>query len=210
MGGVLAAEARGALTGLRRVCTVLRCRTTRLVLGLLRFLFGFDRWHVSAPYPCRPYKRQVVELVNSLRPTTVVEIGCGLGDIVSRVSAVERFGIDIDPRVIRAARFLHPLRARWIHGDGSAVEGLVPTERGVDCVIMVNWIHNLSPDELASVLRPLLPLARFLVLDAIDPDGPESYRFKHDFSFLSGTARRISVTHAVNEPRRFVLLQVAR
>jgi len=74
----------------------LRCRIDRLGLGALRLLFGFDRWHASAPYSCRPYKELVVELANALQPSIAVEVGCGLGDIISRIKAADRFGIDSD------------------------------------------------------------------------------------------------------------------
>ena len=48
-----------------------------------------------------------MDLVNALTPERVVEVGCGLGDILSRIEARDRFGLDEDANVIRAARFLH-------------------------------------------------------------------------------------------------------
>jgi hypothetical protein len=188
----------------------LRCRMDRLGLAALRMLFRFDRWHASAPYSCRPYKQLVVELTNSLRPTIVVELGCGLGDIISRVDAVDRFGIDADLRVIRAARFLHRGRGSWIHDDGNRIQRVVPAERTIDCLIMVNWIHNLSSERLSEILLPLLPRTRYLILDAIDPDGPNSYRYKHDFGFLSAATRKLSVSRVAGEPRRFIVFEVTK
>jgi SAM-dependent methyltransferase len=188
----------------------LRCRIDRLGLDALRLLFGFDRWHASAPYSCRPYKRLVVELASALQPTIAVEVGCGLGDIIGRVEAVDRFGVDSDARVIRAARFLHGGRGFWFHGDGTSVQRIVPQERTIDCLIMVNWIHNLSPECLAELLLPLLPRTRYLILDAIDADGPNSYRHKHDFGFLSAVTRRLSASRVPGEPRSFVVFEVAK
>jgi hypothetical protein len=104
----------------------IRCRIDRLWLRGLREVFGFDSWHASAPYSCRPYKRSVVELANALRLRTVVEVGCGLGDIVSRIAAVELFAFDCDARLIRAARFLHGDRIHWIHGEGASIHERVP------------------------------------------------------------------------------------
>jgi SAM-dependent methyltransferase len=202
--------AGGNASGARlpRLFAAFRCRCERIWLRGLRRVFGFDAWHVSAAYSCRPYKRSVVELVNSLRPVTVVEVGCGLGDILSRVNAAERFGFDIDTAVIRAARFLHPGAARWIRGDTSSISLAIPEERRIDCLIMVNWIHTLSPQQLAACILPLLPRTGYLILDAIDPDGPSSYRFKHDFSFLSTFAQRLSSTRAAAEPRSFIVFKV--
>jgi hypothetical protein len=179
-------------------------------LSVLRLLFGFDRWHASAPYSCRPYKELVVNLANALQPSVVMEIGCGLGDIVSRVKAVDRFGIDADLQVIRAARFLHWRRGYWIHDDGIRIQTVIAHERTIDCLIMVNWIHNLHPERLSELLLPLLPQTRYLILDAIDADGPDSYRYKHDFGFLSEMTRKLSTSRAPDEPRSFIVFEVAK
>ena len=73
---------------------------------------------------------------------------------------------------------------------------------------MVNWTHNLSPSQLAECIVPLLDRTRYLVLDAIDGDAPASYRFRHDFAFLSSRAERLSVTRVMGEPRTFVVFEV--
>jgi hypothetical protein len=185
-----------------------RCRVDRLRLHALRLLFRFDPWHAAAPYSCRPYKALVVELANALQPAVAVEIGCGLGDIIGRVDAADRFGVDADYRVIRAARFLHGGRGRWIHGDGNCIDSLLTPERRIDCLIMVNWIHSLSPEHLADLVVPLLARARFLIVDAIDPDGPSSYRHKHEFEFLSELARTRSVSRVPGEPRRLIVFEI--
>jgi SAM-dependent methyltransferase len=189
---------------------VLRCRFDRFWLAGLRRVFQFDAWHASAPYSCRPYKGKVVELANSLHPRTVVEVGCGLGEILSRVSAAQRFGFDSDERVIRAARFLHRGGAQWIHGDAACVGRVIPADRSIDCMIMVNWIHNMSAEQLSAVLLPLLRRIHYLILDAIDIDGAESYRYKHDFRFLAGLTRRVSTSRPANEPRSLILFEFMR
>jgi SAM-dependent methyltransferase len=189
----------------RRSWHAIHCAVARLWLSFLRLLFRFGAWHASAPYSCRAYKKMVVELANALHPAVAVEVGCGLGDIISRVKAVERVGIDLDANVIRAARFLH-WRGRWIQGDSSRVLQL--QQRRIDCLIMVNWIHCLSPDELAALLLPLLPITRYLILDAIDADGPCSYRYKHDFGFLAAATQRVRTVRAPDEPRSFAVLEV--
>jgi SAM-dependent methyltransferase len=188
----------------------LRCRSDRIGLHVLRLIFGFDSWHASAPFSCRPYKGIVVGLANALQPSIVVEIGCGLGDIISRVAAIERFGIDADSKVIRAARFLHPGRGRWIHGDEYCIQEVVAPGRTIDCLIMVNWIHTLSPERLSELLLPVLPRTRYLILDAIDADGPPSYRYKHNFDFLAALTSRLSVARAPSEPRRFIVFEVTK
>jgi SAM-dependent methyltransferase len=193
-----------------KLLTTLRCHWARLWVRGLRWVFHFDPWHASAPYACRPYKSTVVELANSVAPDTAVEVGCGLGEILIRVTATERFGFDADNAVIRAARFLHGDKAHWLRADLGAVAFLLPQNRRIDCLIMVNWIHNLSPDQLWAGLLPLLPRTEWLIVDAIDRDGPVSYRFKHDFAFLSTLAERVSVTRVSGEPRNLILFKITQ
>ncbi len=193
------------LDALRRVglLRTLRCRAVRLWLGFLAWYFRFDPWHADAPYCCRTYKKTVVDLVNSLAPNSVIEIGCGLGELLYRIHSSRRYGYDVDLGVIRAARILHGSKISFFHGDATKVE-----QSDIDVLILVNWIHGQSPVELEGLVKPLLNRVRYLVLDAIDPDGPDSYRYKHDFAFLEGKAKRLSITRALDEPRSFHLYRV--
>ena len=187
-----------------------RCRLDRAWLSCVGRMFKLDPWHAHAPYSCRPYKKVVVDLVNSLKPERVVEVGCGLGDILSRIEARDRLGLDADATVVRAARFLHPGKVRWLHGRAEDIARALPADGDIDCLIMVNWIHNLSPEELDALLLPVLPRTKHLVLDALDADAPASYRFKHNFAFLSKSAERISAARSFDEPRSFILFRVTR
>ncbi len=188
--------------GLRRL---LLCRIESAWLRVLRRHFDFDAWHATAPYACRSYKQTVVDLVNGLAPSTVVEVGAGLGDLLAHINAPRCSGYDIDPDVVRAARFLHGGRIKFVHGQAADV-----AEDPIHVLIMVNWIHNLSPAELRAMLRPLLPRTTYLVLDAVHADAPDSYRYKHSFSFLEGHAELVSVTPASDEPRSFHLFRTIR
>ena len=182
---------------------LVRCRFDLLWLRVLQRHFEFDPWHALAPYACRSYKRLVVDIVNRLAPGTVVEIGAGLGELLAHIDAPRRFGYDIDPGVVRAARFLHRRGITFVHGDATQV-----IDAPIDVLILVNWIHNLSSNELSELLEPLMPRTTYLLLDAIDLDGPSSYRYKHTFDFLNGNADLVSITRAPDEPRSFHLFRV--
>jgi len=187
----------------------MRCQFARAWLSALRCVFGFDPWHARATYACRPYKKCIVDLANSLHPVTVVEVGCGLGEILGRINAENRFGVDLDARVIRAARFLRPRRIVWMVGSAAKLDERIAPAGLIDCLIMVNWIHNLSSAELASTLAPLLPRTRHLILDSVDYDAPASYRVKHDFVFLAGMATQVAAIRVSGEPRRFLLFRTS-
>ena len=182
-----------------------RIALDKAALGGLRLLFGFDRWHASSPLSARPYRKGLAALVSDLNPKRVVEVGCGLGAILSRIRADERYGYDIDPRVVRAARFLHGRSVRFFEGG---FDEMVETD--IDVLIAVNWIHDFSPDQLERWLMRKLPTIRYLLVDAIDPSSPLSYRHYHDFSFLEGAAEPVFAGAFGEEHRRFILYKVGR
>jgi len=117
----------------------------RAALRLLRRLYGFNPWHAESPLSARPYRRTVAEMVNALQPDCVVEIGCGLGVTLSLVNARHRHGYDLDAGAIRAARLLRSHDIVFTHGDMSCV-----SETAIDVLILVNWIHEFSPQQLTT------------------------------------------------------------
>ena len=106
-----------------------RISIDRVYLRALARIYKFNAWHVEAPTSARGYRNTVADLVNRLSPTTVVEVGCGLGYILSRIDAVQRFGYDVDKGVINAARFIHGKKITFVHGDLSAVS--LPRDRSI-------------------------------------------------------------------------------
>lgn len=149
--------------------------------------YGFDDWHVNSPFHWKPYKQIVVDTASGLEPSTVVEIGCGLGDIVSRVKADQRLGLDRDHKVIRACRILHSNRFE-VCGDLRQAAAVITSQAisYVDVLIMVNWPHNVPPEELISSLEDMTQkiFVRFLIIDLVRP-GISDHRFCHSEISLS-------------------------
>ena len=184
----------------------LRISVDRVFLTVLGRIYKFDPWHAQAPTSARPYRKTVANLINQLHPQTVVEVGCGLGYILALVKAPCRHGYDLDDGAIRCARFLHGKKITFAQGDLSSV-----SQPHIDVLVLVNWIHEVSPDELERLIVPLLPQTCYLILDAIDPgELSGGYRFKHDFMFLASRAQRICVTRPPNEGRTFQMFKVMK
>lgn len=117
-------------------------------------VFGFDKWHVRETYEFRPYKKVVVRTVNQLHPCVVVEIGCGLGEILSKVDAGVKVGVDTDRGVVRAARWLNwHKHTSFLDGSFNAVKDL-PFDQ-IDALIMVNWLHNVAEERVRTELSQL-------------------------------------------------------
>lgn len=182
---------------------ILMCFVTRWQFQWLRRKFQFDPWHCRGTWYCRPYQRIAVGLVNSLQPRTVVEVGCGLGEIISRVEAPHRFGYDLEKAVIDAARYLRGADVNFEVGTGVDVK-----DAQIDVLIALNWLHNLSPKDIEEFLDPLYKRVAYFLLEGIT-QGEPGYRYHHDFSFLKGRAELIESAHGgIGEPRTLLLFKV--
>jgi SAM-dependent methyltransferase len=161
---------------------------------LLQRVFHFDAWHVG--HAGEAYAADIVQHLNAWSDAdrgSVVEIGCGLGDILRRLRFRDRLGLDRDAGALAAARFL----AR-MGGAGSArFEAFefprTPLTGVYNAIIMVNWIHEVDPDTLrraihaytAAHLRP----GGGLVLDTVDDP---AYAYRHDIRELAPTGATIA------------------
>jgi ubiquinone/menaquinone biosynthesis C-methylase UbiE len=151
-----------------------------LLLIFLWLIYRFDKWHLYGTIYSRKYKQQVIDLANSVHPNSAIEIGCGLGDIISRVQANSdyKIGLDIDSRVISAAKILYSKHAKFIVGSLES-----PQINSVDIVIMVNWIHILPKEVLETMIDRIREFSKFVLVDAINKDR-SGYSYYHDFSFM--------------------------
>jgi len=151
--------------------------------------FGFHPWHVQSPYLRRSYKARVVKLVNGFHPETVVEIGCGLGEIVARTTARHRFGFDCEPAAVTAASFQNGRHTGFHLGDLRKPEVIARVvQRPIDVLVAVNWPHMLPIEEIARAVADLtnhLPVG-VLVIDTIRATrtGYEHYHTVRDISRL--------------------------
>lgn len=114
---------------------------------LLYRRYHFEGWHWCSPFYWKPYKKQVVQMVNDLRPRSVVEIGCGLGEIIARIKSDKKIGGDIDNAVIQSARSLYPHIA-FVHGGLEIIKDI----KNVDVVICINWPHSLPSSQFIAMV----------------------------------------------------------
>jgi SAM-dependent methyltransferase len=134
------------------------------------------------------YAADIVRYVNALPEQdreAIVEIGCGLGDIIRHLHARERLGLDHDPGVVAAARFLARLQ-RGRRPRFETFEFPQTTLTGTyNAIIMVNWIHQVDADTLRAAIgayyaHHLLP-GGCIVLDTV---GDRAFMYNHDVHTL--------------------------
>lgn len=130
----------------------LSCCLCEIFAGrVLVALFRLDPWHGTQGFHCRSYKLVAAQMANALRPRTVVEVGCGLGDVLVHVDAARRYGIDIDSQVIRAASLFRGRSTDFT--VGSIQEAASLPEDKIDLLIMLNWVHLVSRFQIQSTVR---------------------------------------------------------
>lgn len=173
----------------------------------LYFLFRFDYWHVGAAYHLKPYKKQVVEIVNSMSPDFVVEIGCGLGDILSRTSARNKVGIDLDLNVIKAARFINR-KISFICASLNRLDDVL-FESDVSILIMCNWLHNVKFNEIKKSIHDLQNRGnvKYLLIDVIDTDA-SGYKYYHTLDQCKDLGNVVNIIRSNDNVRNFVLIHL--
>lgn len=129
---------------------------------------------LAVPALFRTFKRVIVrtgagELVRRhIRPrpgARVLDVGCGLGDIVDDLPGVDYEGFDIDPGYIESARRRHGDRARFHCADVTRAE----VDGGRDVVLAIGVLHHLDDVEAGSLVelawRALAPGGRLVTFD---------------------------------------------
>ena len=157
----------------------------RVQRRFLRAKFGFEKWHISS-LDQRQYALDVISHANSRSVRRrCVEIGCGLGDIIRNVRYEQRFGFDLDEKVLNAPRFLSRLNKQENLTYGVFRFPEDELQGHFDLIIMVNWIHHIETSTLSKKLNDYfnnnLSTGGEIIIDTVqDP----AYEFNHDVNIL--------------------------
>lgn len=163
-------------------------RSQKAYRYLLKLIFKFDKWHIS-PLGERRYARAIIEYLNS-RPAKlrnhIVEIGCGLGDILAEVHFRNKIGYDLDQRVLNACNFLRNTCSKDKIKLGIFKFPENNLSGQYDAVLLVNWIHNIPPSVLIfkveEIFRNNLSEAGVIILDTVQD---KAYRYNHSIRDIS-------------------------
>ncbi len=148
---------------------------------ILYHIFKFDAWHLT-PADERPYAQCAIRKVNSILQKEdikgeIIEIGCGLGDIIAGISYSKgtRTGYDVGKNVIRAAKFAHPA----VNFKCGSFADINNKEIGI--VIAVGFMHEIENKELCIMLDTFIAnndIDRIMV-DTV-PSPPYQYAHNYD------------------------------
>lgn len=156
---------------------------------VLKTFFQFDAWHLISPAE-RKYVGEIITFLNSLPKSqrkNVIEIGCGLGDIIRNLHFQKKTGYDGENKVIKAASLVSVLsfdRTRFL----PFVFPSSVLKDKCSAIIMVNWIHHIDPDVLKEYIQTyfsenVLP-GGCIVVDTVQAS---NYKYNHNISHLIGS-----------------------
>lgn len=110
----------------------------KLYYSMLRKKYGFDSWHDS-PYELREYAQATAAYVNRHNAQTVVDIGCGLGEVIRNISANNRIGLDECEICIDVAKRLDKSK-KIMYAPGSFND--LKVDGVIDYVITLGFMHG--------------------------------------------------------------------
>ena len=160
----------------------------------LQKVIKFDKWHIyGSSNP--EYVKVATTILNSLSFNgTVVEVGCGLGNILTSCKFEKRMGFDTDANVIRAAKLIN-LGKNIQFEVGSFEEAL--NCRNIDVLVTINWVHNIKPE---SLIEEYLRFPRILILT----EGVENYTYFHNREIFE--SKFLIISETITESRHIFLL----
>lgn len=150
----------------------------------LQKIIGFDEWHLNnlnERFYAVPTINRINELIRNgkIGPGTILEIGCGLGDIISSIQWHDRMGYDIDKKAIIAARILHP-RTPFRVGSFDTI-----SKKKISVLLALNFLHRIDDENCYQYFSQLFNQNEvdFVVVDAVQSP---PYQYVHDYENLLG------------------------
>lgn len=151
------------------------------------FFYGYGKFHIT---PTR-YKRYCVDVINHVNQRKnrhrLLDIGCGIGDILLNAKYSHKVGLDHNQKVLNALKFRSRLSPLQKKVDTQLFRfGVDSVEGNYDVIVICNWIHNIEPETLRLqfeefVTNNLKPGGE-LIFDTVRGD---HYPFCHDEKYLA-------------------------
>lgn len=153
--------------------------TNMLLKKILFHIYKFDKWHLYS-IDSKLYVKDIINVLQEHKDiNSVVEIGCGLGDIIGNLKGKKCVGVDLSQEVVKAACLLHPKTKFFVGGFESI------SHKKIDCLITVNFMHSIEPEQLKKYYRIFFQQnkVRYIVFDSVvSPD----YQYNHLASKMVG------------------------
>jgi SAM-dependent methyltransferase len=136
---------------------VLVGQTKKRVYYLLYVIYRFDKWHLYRPFETTNYKQMIVKIIDPIleKDSTVVDVGCGTGQILRHIGKSRRIGIDLDKQALQCGELLN----RFTNPPIEYLEGSIGTvstlNTPVKALILTNWLHAYDDNWITENLDQL-------------------------------------------------------
>ena len=153
-------------------------------LVLLRVYFQYNSWHDSL-FIQRRYAQKIVSHLNKrMVRNSVLEIGCGTGDILRRLNYANKTGLDYEQGALNALNFLSYLKNVGGYISIKKFDFLSDEVNGkYDVIILCNWIHEIEPSvlkfKISQIFKNNLNDNGEIILDVL-----ENLEYKYNHSII--------------------------
>ena len=161
----------------------------KLFRVILRLFFRFEWWHTS-PLENKKYALDVIQELDS-KPNreSILELGCGIGDIIGKVQYKKKYFYDISTNALKAAKFYQKItfkRSNNFYKEFNFFNESVNKNIHLDAIVLVNWIHGIESQliyiRLTELINHNLKKGGVIIFDLIE-DNPK-YTFNHSVDSL--------------------------
>lgn len=163
--------------------------------------YNFNEWHIK-PSELSAYSQKTIRMINDIsgiESKTVVEVGCGLGGIISKIDSQNRRAYDISKEVLDYARIIN-CGVVFSSEDVSEIEF-----SDVDVVIMIGFLHSFKQAEFETFISyPLKKGVKYFCIDKMYKDNLEML----DYKFIERLGYKVaSKSIRFNEMKEVVLYE---
>lgn len=131
--------------------------------------YQFDEWHIS-PYELREYIQSVKKYIEDNHAEVVVDIGCGLGELLRHLPDVKlKIGYDYSKEVLQAAESLSRREQNISYHIGSFPD--VHVENKIDFLVTLGFMHGSREDTWVSAYHAVTAANDIsnIIVDVIPP-----------------------------------------
>ena len=119
---------------------------------------NIDKWHLKGTFFCRKYKILALNLINELNPKLYIDIGCGLGELLSRVKLNVHYKLGYDKeKILREANLiLQKNKFEYFSSEKKLIKYANELNIKNDELIvisMLNFVHDLNLKELKHIIN---------------------------------------------------------
>ena len=190
-----------------------RCFIQRFFYKIKFINIDIYDWHLKGTFYCRKYKINALEIIQNLNPNIYIDIGCGLGEILTKVSLDEKFkiGFDTDKRLPAAHNLFNNLNFNFFSNQDYLFSYTKKINIKKDKLIILsalNFMQNFSTDELNEFIKKYFEnLGEFILL--IDSIYVKDKLYKYDHhNFLYNHKGLIKYYHKVDNLRSLYCIKI--